>query len=188
MPIIDSTTDGIMSIPGSYSVDYAGSGLALSDKYVVAAGATLFPGLFAFRSNLSNAFTQANSGDQLTTPGPEDIIGLVAWTVYGASSGSSLAYADMTPIAAGKRIQLIQNQPGWALAFAGEAIDGTALLGIAATKTGTAPNTVYAGSLVTATYSGAVAALGLVSLNPLSDGVSFKKGDLVPVSIEIINR
>lgn len=186
--LIDSITDGVMNVPGAYSTDYAGSGLAITDKYVVASGATLFPGLFAFRNNLGTDFTQAHSGDQITTPVPEDIIGLVAWTIYGAASTSSLAYSDMVPLPAGQRIQLIQDQPGWALAFAGEKIDGTVTLGIAGTTTGSAPNIVYAGSLLKSTTTGAVLATGQVTLNPFADGVVFAQGDLVPVSIQIINR
>lgn len=193
MPVIDSITSGDQNIPGSYSLDLASSGMTLSDKYNVGASAVatpIFPGLFVGRNNVGTNFITAEPLSEIGTPGPEDILGVVAWQIYGAQTSSSLSYLEMTPISQGQKIQIMQDMPGWIKVFAGEAIDGTKTLAVAATTTGTGANIVYAGSLVNSDFAAGplVELAGLASINPMSNGATYAKGDLVPLSLQIINR
>lgn len=196
MPVINSITSGDQNIPGSYSVDLGSSGMSLTDKYSVGtfnAANPIFPGLFVGRDHLGSNFTVAESLGALTTPDAQDVLGVVAWPVYGAQSAAaaaSLDYLDMTGYASGERIQVMQDAPGWIKVFAGEAIDGSKEISVAATTTGSGATLVYAGSLVNADFAAGpvVDLVGLAAINSLYNGATYAKGDLVPLSLQIVNR
>lgn len=193
MPVINSITNGDLNIPGSYSLDLGSSGMSLSDKYhagVSTAATPIFPGLFVGRDSIGTDFTTAVPLSEVTTPDNQDILGVVAWQIYGAQSSPSLDYLDMIPVPQGQQIQIMQDMPGWIKVFAGEAIDGTGGLSVAVTTTGSGATTVYAGSVVTDAFAtGPTVSLdGLAAINPLYNSVSYAKGDLVPLSLQIINR
>ncbi len=193
MALFTTNTTGLGALPGQYSYNPGNGAIDLDDKYVTAASSVLFPGLFAGRAHLGTNFTIAQSLGQIT-PVEDfeylDIIGVVAKTNYGTSDGSSLAYTSMVPYAAGTRIQIMHSTGGYIYVFAGSAIDGTVPLAVTMTQTGSGSTLVYAGSLVTSAFSAGPIALvtGLVTLDALANGVTFAKGDLVPVSLQIINR
>lgn len=194
MAVITTTTDGTSVFPGQTSLNYAGGPFSNTQKYRVLAGATLFPGLLVGRAiNVNNNYLDATSLDQIGSPTIENIIGGLSYATFGESTppGLEAGYGNLTPYPATTLLNIYNSISGYIYLWAGATLDGTSQLSVATTTTGSGNTLVYAGSLVPATFSGTGPVISLANyaaINGLVDGITYTRGQLVPVSLSFYNR
>lgn len=192
-PVITAVSQYNQVYPGSYTYDIGDP--KLSQKYLCApptstpTPATIFPGLFIGRDQTNANWINAQSLDQITTPTIHNIIGICAYQAFGELTppGYAAPYGQMPLLVAGQQMTVLHEIAGFAWVWAGVAIDGTAPLGIASVST-TGGSAIYAGSLVLASTTSAIACAGVVSISPQGNGATYARGQLVPVSFSFYNR
>ncbi len=204
-PIITSTTNLQVPIPGQYTIDTM-AGVGISNKYTVDPAATVFTnGFFVGRTLTSAAtYTVATSLDQIITPAIANILGCVAVNnlsemVPGISRiGSTIVqWATSANYSPNSIFNLANKIPGMIFVWSGSAIaPGDALYVYFGTAVADADsNMIYPGTLVSATW--VAANISLTSIIDVSSNVkvnaqynlqTFVYGSLVPVTLDFINR
>ena len=191
-PVINSVTDGLSVYPGQTSANFVGGAFSNTQKYLAATGSTIFPGLLVGRIENAANYLNAVSLDQITSPTIANIIGGVSSSTFNETPPYLTAgYGNLAPYAAGTRLNIFNEISGFIYIFAGALLDGTTALGVATTTTGSGNTLIYAGSLVPAGATGigpVVALVGYAAINGQSNGATYARGSLVPVSLSFYNR
>ena len=182
--IIDALHDPALVLPGQTST---GDLVSITEKYEVATGAFLFPGLVAVRRG--NAALEAQDYGQLTTPVEEDIIGVVALPYRAENTVSSYVYEEITALPVGSKLRICNFTTGFIYCYAGEDISADGEPHVTATTTGTGATRVLAGSIVSSSFAaGPTVAAPQFNFNPQKNDFIYAKGSLIPIAITGTDR